>query len=113
VHLSAVSGCMLYESAYCFLADTVVVALTGLSLSPLPLSSLTSHFLSSPLSSPLTSPLTLIISFLLSYLQTIEKHLGPAELYEEAKIGQYINDICEECTARLTELKKPFKYASK
>eukprot|EP00455_Lapot_gusevi_P009349 TRINITY_DN1417_c0_g1_i3.p1 TRINITY_DN1417_c0_g1~~TRINITY_DN1417_c0_g1_i3.p1 ORF type:complete len:126 (+),score=14.65 TRINITY_DN1417_c0_g1_i3:73-450(+) len=30
--------------------------------------------------------------------------------YEEDKVAQWINDICEQCMQRLCESKKPFKY---
>ncbi|EPR63867.1 Tctex-1 family protein [Toxoplasma gondii TgCatPRC2] len=30
--------------------------------------------------------------------------------YDEGVVSQWVNNICEECSRRLVELKKPFKY---
>ena len=40
----------------------------------------------------------------------IETHLKN-EKYEEARVSQWINDICELVIAKLHSSKKPFKYA--
>ena len=42
-------------------------------------------------------------------LQTIDSHLKDKN-YEEEKVPQWINDICEDCVAKLVQLNKPFKY---
>jgi Tctex-1 family len=42
-------------------------------------------------------------------LQAIQKSLAKSQ-YDEAKVAQWINDICEDATENLHTLKKPFKY---
>ena len=39
----------------------------------------------------------------------IEQHLKD-ELFDENKVPQWINSICEGCVSGLGDLKKPFKY---
>jgi hypothetical protein len=43
------------------------------------------------------------------YQQTIDAHLKDKN-YEEEKVPQWINDICEDCVFKLVQLNKPFKY---
>mmetsp|Transcript_25661 Transcript_25661/g.57690 ORF Transcript_25661/g.57690 Transcript_25661/m.57690 type:complete len:94 (-) Transcript_25661:21-302(-) len=39
----------------------------------------------------------------------VEETLGQ-HTYEHAKVGQWINDVCEKSTKKLIALSKPFKY---
>ena len=41
--------------------------------------------------------------------ETIDAHLKDKN-YEESKVPQWINDICEDCVFKLVQLNKPFKY---
>ena len=45
-------------------------------------------------------------------LQAIEDTLQGQE-YEESKVNTWINTICEDIIAGLTDLKKPFKYTGR
>jgi len=35
------------------------------------------------------------------------------ESYDDVKVAQWVNDICEASIEKLAALKKPFKYAGK
>ena len=45
-------------------------------------------------------------------VQTVENVLKN-ESYDDVKVAQWVNDICEASIEKLAALKKPFKYAGK
>ncbi|CBZ55818.1 Dynein light chain Tctex-type 1, related [Neospora caninum Liverpool] len=42
-------------------------------------------------------------------LEVVEDQLQDVE-YDEGVVSQWVNNICEECSRRLVDLKMPFKY---